>query len=56
MIKFNELKKVYTIAEIGINHNGEIDLAKKLIDASYVTGWSCVKFQKRTPNTKITPF
>ena len=50
MIKFNEFKKVYTIAEIGINHNGEIDLAKKLIDASYVTGWSCVKFQKRTPD------
>jgi len=53
MIKFNEFKKVYTIAEIGINHNGEIDLAKKLIDASYVTGWSCVKFQKRTPDICI---
>ncbi len=50
MIKFNELKNVYSIAEIGINHNGDIDLAKKLIDASYVTGWSCVKFQKRTPD------
>ena len=50
MINFKKLKKVYTIAEIGINHNGDIDLAKKLIDAAYVTGWDCVKFQKRVPD------
>ncbi|RPG62241.1 MAG: N-acetylneuraminate synthase [Flavobacteriaceae bacterium TMED238] len=50
MINFKNLKKVYTIAEIGINHNGDIDLAKKLIDAAYVTGWDCVKFQKRVPD------
>ena len=50
MIKFSKLDRVYTIAEIGINHNGSMDLAKKLIDASYVTGWDCVKFQKRTPD------
>jgi N-acetylneuraminate synthase len=50
MINFNKLKKIYTIAEIGINHNGDMDLAKKLIDAAYVTGWDCVKFQKRTPD------
>ena len=50
MIKFSKLDKIYTIAEIGINHNGSMDLAKKLIDASYVTGWDCVKFQKRTPD------
>jgi len=50
MIDFNKLDKVYTIAEIGINHNGDLKLAEKLIDAAYVTGWDCVKFQKRTPD------
>ena len=49
MINFKNMNEVYTIAEIGINHNGDIELAKKLIDAAYVTGWNCVKFQKRTP-------
>ena len=44
------MKKPFLIAEIGINHNGDIDLAKKLIDAAYVTGWDCVKFQKRVPD------
>jgi N-acetylneuraminate synthase len=40
---------VYIIAEIGINHNGSIDLAKKLIDAASLAGCDAVKFQKRTP-------
>ena len=44
---------IFICAEIGINHNGDIDLAKKLIDAAYVTGWDCVKFQKRTPEICI---
>ncbi|MCZ2443011.1 MAG: N-acetylneuraminate synthase family protein [Flavobacteriales bacterium] len=39
----------YIIAEIGINHNGSIDIAKKLIDAAVVVGCDAVKFQKRTP-------
>lgn len=38
------------IAEIGINHNGDLDLAKKLIDISSVAGCKYVKFQKRTPD------
>lgn len=38
------------VAEIGINHNGSLDIAKRLIDAAYACGWHCVKFQKRTPN------
>jgi N-acetylneuraminate synthase len=38
---------VKTIAEIGINHNGSIELAKKLIDLSVVAGFDYVKFQKR---------
>lgn len=39
----------YVIAEIGINHNGDIDLAKKLIDGAVFAGCDAVKFQKRTP-------
>lgn len=38
------------IAEIGINHNGDINIAKKLIDAASASGCDYVKFQKRTPN------
>jgi N-acetylneuraminate synthase len=39
----------YIIAEIGINHNGELDTAKKMIDAAVHAGADAVKFQKRTP-------
>lgn len=38
----------YIIAEIGINHNGDIDIAKKLIDVAVIAGCDAVKFQKRT--------
>jgi len=41
---------VFMIAEIGINHNGDIGIAKKLIDASFACNWHCAKFQKRTPD------
>ena len=37
----------YIIAEIGVNHNGNLSLAKKLIDASIESGVNAVKFQKR---------
>ena len=40
---------VYIVAEIGINHNGDINIAKKLIDAASLAGCDGVKFQKRTP-------
>jgi N-acetylneuraminate synthase len=39
----------YIVAEIGINHNGDVDLAKKMIDAAVHAGVDAVKFQKRTP-------
>ena len=42
------LKKVFIIAEIGINHNGDISLAKKLIQMAKNCGCDAVKFQKRT--------
>ena len=40
---------IFIIAEIGINHNGDIELAKKLIDIAAQAGCDAVKFQKRTP-------
>jgi len=39
----------YIIAEIGINHNGDLDIAKQMIDAAVHAGADAVKFQKRTP-------
>ena len=42
--------QVFMIAEIGINHNGSLDIAKKLIDATFACNWHCVKFQKRSPD------
>jgi N-acetylneuraminate synthase len=41
---------IYFIAEIGINHNGDMQIAKKLLDATFITGWNCAKFQKRAPS------
>src|SRR6266853_2902823 len=38
----------YVIAEIGINHNGDIDVAKRLISVAVAAGCDAVKFQKRT--------
>lgn len=43
----------YFIAEIGINHNGDMQIAKKLMDAAFACGWNCVKFQKRTPDIAV---
>ena len=45
---------IFKIAEIGINHNGDIDIAKKLILMAKRTGCDAVKFQKRTINTVYT--
>ena len=45
--KFKKLKKPFLIAEIGINHNGSIQLAKKLIDLAVKYKFDAVKFQKR---------
>ena len=46
---------VFVIAEIGINHNGSVDLAKRLIDGAVVAGADAVKFQKRTPDRCVPP-
>lgn len=42
------MRHTYIVAEIGINHNGDIELAKKLIDWAVLCGCDAVKFQKRT--------
>ncbi len=48
MVNFNELKNPYFIGEIGINHNGDMEITKKLIDAVNACNWDCAKFQKET--------
>jgi N-acetylneuraminate synthase len=45
----------YVVAEIGINHNGDIDLAKKLINVASGADCDAVKFQKRTIDVVYTP-
>lgn len=45
----------YIVAEIGINHNGDIELAKKLMLAAKKAGVDAVKFQKRTPELCVPP-
>jgi N-acetylneuraminate synthase len=47
--KIGEGLPVYIIGEIGLNHNGDINIAKKLIDIALLAGCDAVKFQKRTP-------
>ena len=44
------MKKIFLIAEIGINHNGSLTIAKKLIENAKLSGFDAVKFQKRDIN------
>lgn len=46
---------IYFVAEIGINHNGDIDIAKQMIDIAIRYGVDAVKFQKRTPELCVPP-
>ena len=45
----------FIIAEIGINHNGDLAVAKQMIDAAVHAGVDAVKFQKRTPDVATPP-
>jgi N-acetylneuraminate synthase len=45
----------YVVAEIGINHNGDIKIARQLMDAARHAGVDAVKFQKRTPELCVPP-
>ena len=47
--KVGDGQPTYIIAEIGINHNGDLNLAKQMIDGAVKAGCDAVKFQKRTP-------
>ena len=51
--KIGDDHPVYVIAEIGINHNGSLDEAYKLIDLAKETGCDAVKFQKRAPELAV---
>jgi N-acetylneuraminate synthase len=46
---------VFVVAEVGINHNGDLDIARRLIEAAAAAGCNAVKFQKRTVDVVYTP-
>lgn len=48
-----DMERPYLIAEIGINHNGDIGIAKRLLDATFACQWDCAKFQKREPDIAV---
>lgn len=47
------MKSTKFIAEIGINHNGDVEIAKRLIDVAAIAGCDYVKFQKRNPDVCV---
>ena len=50
-----DAQPAYIIAEVGINHNGDVEIAKNIIDAAVHAGADAVKFQKRTPKVSTPP-
>ena len=50
---FNYSNQPFLIAEIGINHNGSVKIAKQLIDLAKDNNFDCVKFQKRNPDVCV---
>jgi len=50
------MKRTHIIAEIGINHNGDLETAKKLINVANVAGCDSVKFQKRNPDVCVPEY
>jgi N-acetylneuraminate synthase len=55
LVRRSVVGDILMVAEIGINHNGEVDKAKKLIDRARTVGFDFVKFQKRTVEDVYTP-
>ena len=47
--EYKEFENVYFIAEVGINHNGSLDIAKEIIEMASLHGANAIKFQKRDP-------
>lgn len=52
-LHLGENHPTYLIGEIGINHNGDMQIIKRLIDSAFACGWNCVKFQKRVPELAV---
>jgi N-acetylneuraminate synthase len=53
--KVGEGHPTFIVAEIGINHNGSLEIAKKLIDVAIKSGVDAIKLQKRTPELCVPP-
>ncbi len=53
--KVGDSHSTFIVAEIGINHNGSLEIAKNLIDVAVKTGVDAVKLQKRTPELCVPP-
>src|SRR5258706_13880831 len=53
--KIGDRHPTYIIAEVGINHNGDLEIAKKIIDAAVHAGADAGKFQKGTPEGGTPP-
>ena len=49
------MNKIFLIGEIGINHNGDLEIAKKLIELASDAGFDAVKFQKRNIDLVYSP-
>ena len=49
----NKKNKVFLIGEIGINHNGDVGIAKKIVKNAKLAGFDAVKFQKRNPDVCV---
>ena len=52
-VNLNTLDKTFLIAEVGINHNGDLNKAKELIAAAAEAGYDAVKFQTYKSETRI---
>jgi N-acetylneuraminate synthase len=52
---FRDVSRTYLIAEIGVNHNGDVELAKKMIDAAKAAGADAVKFQTFSADSLVSP-
>ena len=52
---FRTFSEVYLIAEIGVNHNGDMNLAKKMIEAAKGGGANAVKFQTFSADLLVSP-
>jgi N-acetylneuraminate synthase len=55
VIDFTDANHTLVIAEIGINHNGSVEVAKQLIDVAVEAGCDAVKFQMRVPHLSLRP-